>query len=393
MSDLDPEGDIFASEPSEQARGLTPSRSRHRFALRAGVAVTLACALAAGSYGIASATSGSPAAAVRALAAPSTPSKAFLAPRAAAHGPFQHLGPWTGFGPSALGEGGTITGITATTITVETEFGGTLTVTTDSSTIYREGDTTVGRTALATGQEVLFQALFVPVAHPGNATALPVLGGSTAVRLVEIVLPSVSGKVVRVNGSQIVVAQLDGLYVTVNVSDSTTYEQAGQPDPTVQVQAGTVVSVTGTLSSDHTEIDATTVDVILASVEGRVTDVAGTTISLSGFGTTTETVTTDSSTVFRDQKGKTTIASVAKADFVQAWGTPGSGDTFAAAVVFVGPVAPSPVMPPPIVPLPVRPGGTSFPGGPSAGFGGPASFGPSGGSLPETSSESVSTPL
>ena len=49
-----------------------------------------------------------------------------------------------------------------------------------------------------------------------------------------------------------------------------------------------------------------------------------------------ETVTTDSATVFRNQSGTTTIASVAKGDHLQASGTPGSGDTFAAVTVFVG---------------------------------------------------------
>ena len=239
--------------------------------------------------------------------------------------------------------------------------------------------------------------MLVPVARPGTASSLPVAGGSSVVRLVEIVLPSVSGKVVGVNGSQIVVAQLDGLYVTVNVSGSTKYEEAGQSDPTAKVQMGTVVAVTGTLSSDHTQIDATTVDVILDSVEGRVTGVTGTTITLSGFDTTTETVTTGVSTVFRDQSGTTTIASVAKGDFVEAWGTKGSGDTFAAAVVSVGPRADGggPVMPLPVsprpIPLPAKPG-TSLPGGFAGGLGGPLGWGTNG-NFSQRASARVSTAM
>jgi len=54
-----------------------------------------------------------------------------------------------------------------------------------------------------------------------------------------------------------------------------------------------------------------------------------------------ETVTTDSATVFRNQSGATTIASVAKGDLLQASGTPGSGNTFAAVTVFVGSGTPS----------------------------------------------------
>ena len=209
------------------------SGRKRRLGVRAGVAVALACGLAAGSYGIDSAASGSSARGrrLRALAVTSTPSKTSPASLPAPPEIFGRIGPLTGFGSSPFGEGGTITGLGATTITVETELGGTLTVTTDSSTIYREADTTVDRTALAVGQEVLFQPVLVPVARPGTASSLPVAGGSSVVRLVEIVLPSVSGKVVGMNGSQIVVAQLDGLYVTVNVSGSTKYEEPGSPTP------------------------------------------------------------------------------------------------------------------------------------------------------------------
>ena len=76
----------------------------------------------------------------------------------------------------------------------------------------------------------------------------------------------------------------------------------------------TVVSVTGTLSSDHDQIDATTVQILLPSISGRVTGVSGTTISITTFDGTAKNLTTDSSTVFRDESGTTTIAAVAKGD-------------------------------------------------------------------------------
>ena len=163
------------------------------------------------------------------------------------------------------------------------------------------------------------------------------------VNAVEIVLPHVEGKVVSINGSRVVVEQADGLYVTVNTLPSTTYDEAGQSAPSSDLQAGSVVSVTGTLTADHEQIDASTVEIVLASVSGRVTGVSGTTITISGFAGTTETLTTDSGTGFRDRAGKTTIAAVTKGDFVQAVGTPGSGNSFAAKAVYIGPAVPSPV--------------------------------------------------
>jgi hypothetical protein len=153
------------------------------------------------------------------------------------------------------------------------------------------------------------------------------------------------------------------LNVTVNTSSSTTYEEAGQPASASDVQVGTVISVTGTLSSDHDQIDATTIQVVLPSVAGRVTGVSGTTITIKSFDGTAETLTTDSSTVFRKSSGTTTIAAVAKGDFVEAFGTPGTGSSFAALTVYIGSDAS------------FGPGGSGAPGG----FGGHGGFGGLGG--------------
>ena len=144
------------------------------------------------------------------------------------------------------------------------------------------------------------------------------------------------------------------LYVKVNVSASTSYEQAGQTASSKALVVGAEVSVTGTVSSDHFQIDATTIDVLLPSVIGQVTAVSGTSITITSPGGTTETITTDSSTLFRNRSGKTTIASVAKGDTVEAYGTQGSDKSFSAVTVDV---------------LPVSAPGQELPGGPSAPFG------------------------
>ncbi len=306
-------------------------RSRASLYLLVGAATLIAGGLAAGGYGIASAASGhgpAPQSASQALATASGQSKS--APSRPPSG--EPAGPW-GFGPGgSLGQGGTVTQVTPTTITVETLFGTTLTVTTDSSTVYSEGAKTVARSAVEVGDEVAFGS-------PGSA---PNAGSDTqAVTRVEIVQLQVLGKVISTSGSQLVVTQQDGLNVTVNTSASTTYAEAGQSVPATDVGVGTVVFVTGTVSSDHNQVDATTIEIVLPTVAGRVTDVAGTTITITGFDGTVETVTTDSATVFRNQNGTTTIASVAKGDLLQASGRPGSGNTFAAATVFVASGMPS----------------------------------------------------
>jgi hypothetical protein len=376
--------------------------------LRAGAGAVIACGLAAGSYGIASAASGASAAkpASQALATSSSPSKPAKPsttspkPRLARPGGFGRFGPgfgrW-GAGPAAFGRGGTITGLSATTITVDTPFGGSLTVTTNASTTYSESGKKIARSALASGEQVMF--LRAPAVGSNSSST----GPSSPVETVVIVLPHVSGKVMSVNGSVVVVAQQDGLNVTVKTSSSTTYQQGGQSAPASDLQAGTEVFVTGTLSSDHDQIDATTIEIVLPSVAGRVTGVSGTTITITTFGGTTETVTTGSSTAFTDSSGKTTIASVARGDFLLASGRPGSNNSFAAVSVRVGqgpsavPVLPVPGGPGGFGPGPFRDGANAAGPGPFGGFGGVARWGARDGAVPGTASDgtspAASTPL
>ncbi len=331
MSEWSPGPQENLSGPPKATAAASAGRPRVSLYLRVVAAAVIAGGLAAGGYGIASAASShgrAPQSASEALATASGPSKS--APvRSRSGGPAGPGGFGLGGGlGGSLGQGGTVTQVTPTTITVDTLFGTTLTVTTDSATIYSEGGKKVARSAVAVGDEVAFGS-------PGwgsNANGT----GTQAVTLVEINQPHVLGKVVSMSGSQLVVTQQDGLNVAVNTSTSTTYGEAGQSVPATDVGVGTVVSVTGTVSSNHDQIDATTIEIVLPTMAGRVTDVSGTTITITGFDGTVETVTTDSTTVFRNQSGTTTIASVAKGDLFQASGTPGSGNTFAAVTVFVG---------------------------------------------------------
>jgi len=305
---------------------------------RAAAATVVAGGLAAGSYGVASAAASHDAAtpaSSQALSSPSSSSKP-ASGHTSSGGPIGvgRLGLGGDFGPGGnIGQGGTITKLDSTSITVEPLFGGTLTVTTNSSTVYREGDNKVARSALAVGEQIAF----LPEGRLTSSSA----SGSKVVTVVEIVQPHVSGKVVKVDGSELVVSEEDGLNVTVNTSSSTSYGEAGQSASSSAVQVGTVVSVTGTLSPDHEQIDATTIEIVLPSVAGRVTAVSGTTITITSFDGTAETLTTDSSTVFRNSSGKTSIASVAKGDLVEASGAPGTGSSFAASTVYIGPELPS----------------------------------------------------
>ena len=335
MSDCNPE-----PRPNVVATALPePERSLGRWwgspQVRLAAAGLIAGGLALGGYGIASAASShdpAPQSARQALAA-NAGSSSFRSskpaadrPRRGGPVPLGPLGLGVGFGlGGSFARGGTVTQVTPTTITVDTFFGSTLTAGTDSSTVYNEGGKTVARSAVTVGEQVVFR----PLGRARTSSS----SSSQPVAFVEIVEPQVFGKVVSVNGPQLVVAQQDGLNVTVNTSTSTTYDEVGKSASASDVRAGTVVSVTGSLSADHDQIDAATIEVVLPSVAGRVTGVSGTTITITIFGGTAETVTTDSSTAFHGPGGTTTVASVAKGNLVLAFGTPATGNTFAAVTV------------------------------------------------------------
>ena len=110
-------------------------------------------------------------------------------------------------GPSARRHGDTVT---PTTITVELAlFGNSITVTTEFVDGLQRERQEVARSAVATGEQVVF-------IRAGRA-ATSSSSRSQPVTLVEIVQPHVLGKIVSVNGSQLVVSQQDGLNVAVNI--------------------------------------------------------------------------------------------------------------------------------------------------------------------------------
>jgi hypothetical protein len=343
------------------------------------VATLVAGGVAAGSYGIASAASGKGAASQRAgqvLAARSNSGKSttpksrhprFAGPRGFRGFAGGRLGSGGGFGPGGgfglgggFGPGGTVTALTSTSITVKSLFGGTMTVTTNASTAYREGGTKVARSVVAVGEQVAF----APLGRPGGSSSKNATSkGSNVVATVDIIQPQASGKVVKVSGSQLIIAGRGGLNVTVNTSSSTTYGEVGHTASAGDISVGSVVIATGTLSSTHDQVDALKIQIVPATVSGQVTGVSGSTFTIRAFDGTTETVTTDSSTIFRKPGGKATLASVAKGDFVAASGKAGAGKSFAALTVLVGPALRSGM------------GGHSGPWG----FGGSGGFGGHGG--------------
>ena len=147
--------------------------------------------------------------------------------------------------------------ISSNSVTITRPGASAVTVTTNSSTRYREGLVKVSRSALAVGEHVfVFTAITSPVpASGGSATAT----ASTTHAASDIILPELSGQVVSVSSSTIVVQDSEGFWRTVSVSSATVYESAGKTTNESSVKKGELVSASGTIESNHTTLKASAV--------------------------------------------------------------------------------------------------------------------------------------
>lgn len=219
-------------------------------------------------------------------------------------GPFMPGGPG---GPGAQKQLGTVTKVSAGSFTVTYEDGSTTTFTTNSSTTYEKDGSKVTASALQNGEHVSVISASSTHTSPGSSSSGSGTPSSTSnstsasnvASVVDIVSPSIAGTVVSVSSGHITVADDQGFWRTVNVTSSTTYTRGGQSATAGDVKAGEQVVATGAIDSDHTSLDASSVEIVLPSVSGSVKSVSGSVITLQGPGSSTVTVDVTGSTVYK----------------------------------------------------------------------------------------------
>jgi hypothetical protein len=238
--------------PAAPAQEMPPAGQRPKLAKWGAAAAAGVLVVAGVSIAVASRGSGKPASAT-ALAATATTTTV----PGGKGGPPAFPGKPDGPGRRAfgvIGGGGTIASISSSGFTVTTPKGPTVTYTTSSSTMYREGAVTVGRSALAVGEHVV-----VGVARPAASASST---APRAAQLVDLLLPEVVGKVVSVSGSTVVLQDSQGFWRTVQVSASTAYQSDGKTSSASALKAGVYVAASGTIASDHTTLDASAVAIL-----------------------------------------------------------------------------------------------------------------------------------
>jgi hypothetical protein len=142
--------------------------------------------------------------------------------------------------------GGTVTSVTADSITVSGRDGASHTITTTNTTTYRLGDAAASRSDVVIGSKIV-------------ATGTAGTGDSFTASTVTIKAPRVAGTVTAVTTSTITIQQRDGSSLTINVDADTTFGVAGNEAAALgDVTVGMKLIAAGRLSADGS-FDATAI--------------------------------------------------------------------------------------------------------------------------------------
>ncbi|MBW4077860.1 MAG: hypothetical protein HIU84_04980 [Acidobacteria bacterium] len=152
-------------------------------------------------------------------------------------------GDWRGPRPP----GGTITSVSATSVTFTDRSGTSTTFSIDPSTTVTKDRSPSSQSALAVGEQVRI---------------LPSAPGSTVAKNVDIEFPSVMGRVTAIGAGSISLSDPRGSSYTVVVSNATTYAKAGATASLNDVSVGSMIFAQGTFAPGSiTILDATTVGI------------------------------------------------------------------------------------------------------------------------------------
>lgn len=318
-----------------------------RGAITTGAVAVLAAGLGLTGYVVARAASGSPGTPAAATASSASKgSGSGSAPRGnwqPGSGPGKGFGKGFGgmrrpggFGFAGGGASGTVDHVGASSFTLKSHSGATLTIDTTSKTTYYEALSKVSASALQAGENVVVLFKSPAGASSGSTTASSASSPRTAAQ-VEIVLPSLSGEVLSDSGGTIVVADQQGFHRTIITSGATRYDEGGSNVSAGSVADGTDIVAYGAIASDRTDLDATVVEIVGPNVAGTVTKISGSTITLTPLrGGAAETVTTSSTTVFRTKGATSSLKALKRGDVLVAIGVRTSSTSFAASVVQFG---------------------------------------------------------
>jgi len=204
-----------------------------------------------------------------------------------------------------IGEGGLVTAVTSTSVTVDRWNGKTTTYTITPTTTFTEGSSPTTAASLVVGDRINIR-----LARSAPTTALKI----------NIELAELAGKVTSVVGNLITITGPQGFARTILVSATTTYTQGGAAATLANVTVGSDVFAKGTIDVNLTSLDALTVRI--GSVHhailyhGFVTAITSNSVTLDRLNHVTEMFSITPTTTFHQGSTVLTAASLVVGDRV-----------------------------------------------------------------------------
>jgi len=206
------------------------------------------------------------------------------------------------FSYARFSEGGYVSAVTATSVTVLRWNGKTTTYTITPTTVFTEGNKPTTAASLVVGDRVNIR-----LARSATTTALRI----------NIELAELAGRVTNVSGNTITITGPQGFSRTILVSAATTYKESGVAAALANVTVGFDVSAQGTVDPNGTTLDALTMTIGHAvTVHGTVTAVSATSLTINRLNHTPGTYAITAGTVITQGSTVTTAASLVVGDKV-----------------------------------------------------------------------------
>ena len=257
------------------------NKIRHNSVSRATISLAMGLALTVGSVGVASASSRHSAYATDHDCA------------SAKKSPFNY---------ARFSEGGYVTAVTATSVTVLRWNGVTTTYAITPTTVFTEGSRSSSAASLVVGDRVNIR-----LARSAKTTALRI----------NIELAELGGKVTSVNANTITITGGQGFSRTILVSSATTYSESGTSATLAGVTIGLTINAKGTIDPNGTTLDALTVTIgHPETVRGTVTAVTSSLVTLHRLNGAAGTYTITPGTVVTEGSTAMTATSLVVGDKV-----------------------------------------------------------------------------
>jgi len=185
------------------------------------------------------------------------------------------------------GNGGYVTAVSATSVTVLQWDGTSTTYALTPTTTYTEGKTVSTSASLVVGDRV----------EIGTVSSAPTTATSVNIELAELF-----GTVTSISGSTITISDPQGFSRTIVVSPSTTYANAGVAGTLANVVDGAKISAQGFIDANKTSLDAVNVAIGTAAhaseMNGTITAVTSSSVTVQGKDNVLTTFTFTPTTTF-----------------------------------------------------------------------------------------------